>query len=365
MEKVRIGIIGTSPYAETMHFGNLQSHTAAEIAAVCGLDAPRVRELAARYSIPSTFSDWRELIRRGKLQAVIVAAPHDLHYPITMEALEAGLHVLCEKPLAMTAAHAREMTEKAASRSLINMCYFTWRWLPAYRHALQLVKDGYIGRLLNFEARYITGYARGDQDHWRNDPRHSLGVVAELGVHMIDLCRLFAGDLVRVCGRLGTFSSGRGAGGGARAAANDSAFCLLESTNGAHGTLHASAVAHTAERDQEQHIVLHGTDGTLEIEHIATRGASLRGARATEARIAPIEVPAALGVIAPDVPPWEAFTSLFRTQSIGTRHFVDCILAGTPAAPGFADGLKAQAVIDAVFESDATGKWVSLDGAGS
>ena len=124
-----------------------------------------------------------------------------------------------------------------------SVCYFTWRWLPAYRHALRLVQEGYVGRLLNFEARYITGYARGQDDHWRLDPRHSLGVVAELGVHMIDLCRLFAGDFVRVCGRLGVFH-GR---------ANDSAFCLLDCASGAQGMIQASAAAHTAERDQEQH----------------------------------------------------------------------------------------------------------------
>jgi len=93
---------------------------------------------------------------------------------------------------------------------------------------------------------------------------------------------------------------------------------------------------------------------------ISSRGTTIRGARAANREFVDLPVPADLGVIDPSKSPWEAFTALFRAQSIGTRLFVDSILAGTRAVPGFVDGWKAQTVIDAVFKSDASGQWVTL-----
>src|SRR5262245_49187467 len=112
-EKVRVGVVGTSWYADWMHLPNLKSHPHAEVAAICGRNPERAAEMAGKYAIPSVFTDYREMIEKGRLDAVVVSTPDDLHYPVTMAALEAGLHVLCEKPMALNAEQAREMEEKA------------------------------------------------------------------------------------------------------------------------------------------------------------------------------------------------------------------------------------------------------------
>ena len=86
------------------------------------------------------------MIEKGDLHAIEIITPDDLHYPMTMDALDAGLHVLCEKPLALNAAQAKEMYEKAEAAGVVHMTFFTYRWLPHYRYLKELVDEGYVGR---------------------------------------------------------------------------------------------------------------------------------------------------------------------------------------------------------------------------
>ena len=112
-DNVRIGIVGTSWWIDAMVGPALQSHPQAEMAAICGRNRSHAEEKATKYSIPQVYTDFREMLAQGRLDAVFVAAPDDLHSEITLAALDAGLHVLCEKPLAVTAQQALEMYAKA------------------------------------------------------------------------------------------------------------------------------------------------------------------------------------------------------------------------------------------------------------
>ena len=119
-DKVRVGVVGTSWFADLMHLPNLKSHVHAEIAAICGRNRDRAEEMARKYEIPLVYTDYREMIDKGDLHAVVIVTPDDVHYPITMDALDAELHVLCEKPLALDAAHAKRMYERAEAAT--NLC---------------------------------------------------------------------------------------------------------------------------------------------------------------------------------------------------------------------------------------------------
>ena len=141
--QVRVGMVGTSLWADTMHLPALKSHPQAEIVAICGRNQERTAEIAQKYNIPKIFTDYETLIRQSGAEALIVATPDDLHYPVTIAALESGLHVLCEKPLALHANQALEMYEKAAIANVKHMTYFTWRWLPYFQYLCPRTgKDG-------------------------------------------------------------------------------------------------------------------------------------------------------------------------------------------------------------------------------
>src|SRR5689334_12113054 len=112
-DKVKVGVIGTSWWVDLMYVPSFNSHPDARVVAICGRNAKRAREIAAKFGGATVFTDYRDLIAVDGVDAVVVAAPDDLHYPMTLAALDAGRHVLCEKPLAGNAEDAREMHRRA------------------------------------------------------------------------------------------------------------------------------------------------------------------------------------------------------------------------------------------------------------
>jgi predicted dehydrogenase len=308
------------------------------------------------------FTDYGELIQKGNLDAIVVASPDDLHYPMTMDALEAGLHVLCEKPMALNAQHAREMYEKAEGAGVKHMVLFTHRWKPHFRYLRRLVDQGFIGRCFHAQFRFLGGYGRQPEYMWRFDGRRANGILGDLGAHLIDFARLYVGEIAKVHAHLATFVERPGAEGQEPVPANDSALLTLQFDNGAQGTVQASAVAHQGDRDVELSVVLHGDAGTLESAWIYSgteASATVRGARHDEEQFRLLAVPDQMRQNVDEAD----FVGPFVKQSAGPRLFVDAILDDRPVSPNFYDGLKVQEVIDAALESHQSGTWVSLPGA--
>jgi len=357
--KVHVGVVGTSWYAEFMHFLTLRSHPQAELVAICGRNRERAEEMAAKYNIPKVFTDYKDMIQQSDLDAIIVAAPDDLHYEITMQALGAGLHVLCEKPLALTVQQAREMYEEAEKIKVKHMVMFTYRWLPFFRYVYGLINQGYIGRCYHCEFRYLMGHGRDKEYQWRFDQKRANGALADMGSHMIDMARWLVGDISRVSAQLGVFVDRPGIDGGQIDPSNDCAFMLVEFANGAHGMIHASAVAHIAERYMQQQVTLYGEAGSLEIDIPyggADAGAIIRVARNQDKQFQTLEVPESYWGEVSRSEPFDVFTK----QSAGTRFFIDAILANSSVTPTFYDGYKAQQVIEAAMESYRSGNGVTI-----
>ncbi|HUZ25254.1 MAG TPA: Gfo/Idh/MocA family oxidoreductase [Streptosporangiaceae bacterium] len=170
--------------------------------ALCGRDADAARAAARRLGWAAAETDWRALISRDDVQLVDICAPGDLHAQIAIAALDAGKHVLCEKPLASTEAEADAMAAAAArasARGVRSMTGFNYRRVPALALARRLVRDGRIGRLRHVRASYL-------QD-WLVDPAFPLtwrlqreqagsGALGDLGSHIVDLAQYLTGDLI-------------------------------------------------------------------------------------------------------------------------------------------------------------------------
>ncbi len=120
-EAVRVGLVGTSWWAEAMYLPALADHPVGHITAVCGRDLDRAHSVATQWSIPKAYNDWSAMIDSGECDAIIVASPNETHYEITMAALDRGLPVLCEKPLGMNVGEARKMAEAAHQSGTITM----------------------------------------------------------------------------------------------------------------------------------------------------------------------------------------------------------------------------------------------------
>ena len=359
-ERVRVGVVGTSWWADLAHLPGLRDHPGAEIAAICGRNRDRAEEMARKYGIPRVYTDYRAMMERGGLQALLVLVPDDLHHPIVMDALDARLHVLCEKPLALTVGQARAMYERAEAAGVRHMINYTYRWMPPFIHLRDLIAQGYVGRCYHCELRFVAGYARDARYRWRFDRRRALGTLGDLGSHLIDLAHWYLGDMARVSAHLATAVARQGPegdGGPVLDPANDSALLAVEFRDGTQGAIHASAVAHTDGVHQE--VALYGDGGTLSafVPIVGGSGrAEIRGARAEEPELRPLPIP---GELWGDVRPERPLDVLTR-HSAGARAFVDAILADRPASPSFHDGLKAQEVIEAALTSHEQGRWVAV-----
>ena len=320
--RLNIGMVGTSGYTQFVNLPVLSKHENVNIVAICGRNRTRAQEVAAEYGIPQVFTDYEEMFALPDLDAVINAAPDDLHYPMTMAALRAGLHVFGEKPMALNAQQAKAMLDAAEEAGVKHMIMFTWRFFPHYQYLQQLIADGYVGRNYHCHIRFLSNAGREKQYSWRYDPERSLGALGAIGSHMIHLAHFFQGDIRRVSAQLGSFVAREGIDGQLAPSANDTVVLMVEYANGAQGMIHVSMIAHLADRRRELHVSLHGELGTVELDWKvfgSEAQVTLRGARHDEEQFQTMPIPEAyLQGVAPG-----AILPVFEQHLVGPRLFVD------------------------------------------
>jgi predicted dehydrogenase len=361
-EKIRVGIIGTSYWADGFYLPSLKSHPNCQIKAICGRSRIPAEKLAKKYNIKQVFTDYRELLEKAEIDAVVIASPDDLHYPMVMDALDTDLHVLCEKPMALNALNAKEMVDKAKSTGVKHMVMFTNRWFPHYQYLKQLVDDGYLGQFYHAHIRQFSGSHKKPASYlWYYDARRSNGILSVAGSHLIDMLHWLVGTISNVNAHLFSFVERNGPDGKPMKSANDSAFLQLKFKNGGFGSIHISAVSHTAGGSIPKGIgiSLYGRDGTLESfgeagAHPPT--AKLMGIKVNQKSTRRLVVPAEYYGEASKGVPFE----VFHKNSAGPRLFIDAILYNTPLKPNFMDGYKVQKIIQAAMESDEKGRSVAV-----
>ena len=374
-EKVRVGIIGPSWWVNYWHLPALQNHPQAEIMAVCGAKSRDEAETKAKYGADvQIFTDIETMLDTVPLDAVVVCTPNDMHHPATMAALRRGLHVICEKPLALDAAQAREMAETAQANGLLGMANFPYRDNPNVQAFQRLVSEGYVGRMLHVSGQYHGGFGLHRAPGWRGlTARSGSGILGDLGSHLIALARYITGDeFAAVCAHMMTVLHDVDQAPGRIAlvrtedprtgARNDDACAFLaEFVSGAQGVFHTSWAATQGAYAQHQEIEVYGTTGRLHF--LANHsGTLLRGIPHGARRWETIAVE---GVVPPDDEHEEE--DYFRpgrlTPTSTTYRWIEAIAAGQPTlSPDFKDGLRAQQVIDAVLKAGAERRWVSVGG---
>ncbi|HEU5128520.1 MAG TPA: Gfo/Idh/MocA family oxidoreductase [Glycomyces sp.] len=225
-ESLRVGMVG---YA---FMGAAHSHAwrtaprffdlplAPRMTAIAGRDPERVAAAAAKLGWESSETDWRRLVERDDIDLIDICVPGDLHAEIAIAALEAGKHVLCEKPLANSVAEAERMTaaaEAAESRGAYAMCGFSYRRTPALSLAKRLVESGALGRVRHVRAQYLQDWLSDENAPltWRLDKSKSgSGSLGDIGAHVIDAAQWVAGaDITGVSAVLETFVQERPVGG--------------------------------------------------------------------------------------------------------------------------------------------------------
>ena len=372
-DKVRVGIIGPSWWVNYWHLPALQNHPRAEIAAVCGAKMRDEAETKAKYGANvQIFTELETMLDTVPLDAVVVCTPNDLHHPATMAALRRGLHVICEKPVAMDAAQAREMADTARANGLLGMANFPYRDNPNVQAFRRLVAEGYVGRILHVSGQYHGGFGLHRAPGWRGlTERSGAGILGDLGSHLIDLARYITADeFAAVCAHTMTVLHDveqepngvalvRTEDPRTQARNDDACAFLAEFASGAQGVFHTSWVATQGAYAQHQEIEIYGTEGRLHF--LANHsGTFLRGIPQGVRRWETIAVE---GVVPPDDAHDEEdyFRPSRLTPTSTTYRWIEAIATGQKTlSPDFEDGWQSQRVIDAVLRASAERRWVAV-----
>jgi len=355
-----------------------------DLRVLSGRDPVALADAAQRFGWRSTETDWTRLVTRDDVDLVDICTPGDTHADIAVAALDAGKHVLCEKPLANTVAEAQAMAaaaERAAGRGVLAMVGFTYRRVPAVALARRLVEQGRIGEVRHVRAQYLQDWLADPAAPmtWRLDKEKAgSGALGDIAAHVVDLTQYITGDRIRtVSGLLETFVHERplpargsatrlgGANGSAaatgRVTVDDTAAFLARFGDGAVGVFEATRAA--TGRKNAIRVEVNGSRGSLAFDfedmnvlqlYDATEPSDTAGFR----RILVTE---------PDHP----YTGHWWPpgHGLGYEHgfthqvvdLVTAIAAGRQPLPSFADGLQVQGVLAAVERSAAAGTWESTD----
>src|SRR5207244_6790128 len=171
------------------------------VVGVCGRDRERTRGGARRYGVPQAFDRWEDLIERARPEIVSIAAPPYLHRAIVERAVQAGAHVICEKPLAMNTADAQAIVAAVRDAGRVGMTMFNWRFSPALQRMHALIARGFLGRLWHVEAHWLGArwVDPAASPTWRMDRTQAgTGVLGDQGVHVADFVLWNFGRVARV-----------------------------------------------------------------------------------------------------------------------------------------------------------------------
>ena len=263
---IRVGILGCGKIAQVRHIPEYMANPDAEIAGFFDVDQNRCKEMAAKFG-GKAFESPEALLADPTIDAVSICAINHAHAELSIKALKAGKHVLCEKPMATTPEDCEEMVKVARETGKFLMIGQNQRLAKAHAVAKELLDQGLIGKVVTFR----TTFGHGGPETWSVDPgkntwffdkkRAAMGAMADLGVHKTDLIQFLLGQtVVRTTAHLSTLDK-RGADD-QLIGVDDNAVCIYEMSGGAVGTMTASWTYYGAE---DNSTVLYGTKGIMRI----------------------------------------------------------------------------------------------------
>ena len=332
---------------------------------------------AARYGFEESSTDWKAAVTRADIDAVDIVTPNDSHAQIAIAALEAGKHVMCEKPLARTGAEAKTMFEAARKAGTVNMVAFNYRRTPAVAQAKKYIEDGRIGKVLNFRGTYL-------QD-WSADPNGPLswrfqkeiagsGTIGDIGTHVVDFARYLVGEIEAVNAMVHNYiherpiqgntldklgaSDKSGGGPMGKVDVDDEMIAMLRFANGAVGSIEATRNAYG--RNNFLTFEVHGCKGSIAFNYermdelqvmFADDPADARGFRTVYTGPAHPNGDALWPIPALGI-------GYAETKIIECHDFFSAIANGTQVSPDFEDGWRTSAIADGILESGESQSWV-------
>lgn len=328
MKKVRWGVVSTAKIAREWVIPALHASENSELVAVASRDLNKADAFAHKTGIPQAYGSYEALFADPNIDAIYNPLPNNLHVPVSMQAMEAGKHVLCEKPLGMDSKDIQPLLDLAAKKpELVVMEAFMYRFHPQWIKIKNMVESGELGVINSVEADFT--YFNRDENNVRNKPGIGGGGLLDIGCYCISAARfIFNREPVRVNGLLDIdpdFQVDRHASG------------VLDFSPGM-ATFYCST-----QSDGSQMVKINGSKASLIVENPFYRR----------------DVPSKLLLRRGDTNE-EIIVGQFNHYVEQVNAFSTAVLSGSPAPTPLSDAVANMKVIEGIFEADKTGKWAVL-----
>jgi predicted dehydrogenase len=385
MKPLNIGIIGGGLIGRTHTVGYhmMKAFFAEEtrdvhLRMIAERDDAFAKETAERFGIPEWTGNWKELVSSDAIDLVFVCVPNDMHREIALETIARGKHIFCEKPLARTAAEAKEIVDAVERAGVTHGIGFNYRKAPAVLLIKRWIKAGQLGKLVGFRGSFVQDWGLDETGalSWRfNKKIAGSGSLGDLGSHVLDMARFLVGEISHVAGLLSTHITERpiGAGGlGHKAGSgavqmgkvdvDDICDVLLQFENGAQGSLVASRLAS-------------GKKNHFDFEIYGMKGAVyFDWERPNEVLLSTYDTPNERSGFTRvltggfDHPYGESLWPIpgmgigfGETFAVEMYEMLKAVEEGGSASPNFHDGLKINKLCDAIQKAANTKSWVAVE----
>jgi predicted dehydrogenase len=360
--RIRVGFIGTGGVTAYHHLPGLRLDPRVELTAICDTDPDLLKRRQEEWQVANATTDPEALCAGDTVDAVVIATPNDTHRPIALAAANGGKHIMCEKPLGLSAVEVREMYESARDARVVHMTAFTYRFAPSMRYLRHLLKTGGLGVPRHFRSQRFLDWPESSWGWRQYRARAGAGDLFDMTIHRIDFAIDLLGPIARVCGAVAQYATRERTADGKPCPPSDvdDWSCLIgEFANGATGVWEGTTLAKGYHRDGFGHewAEINGSEGSA-VYRLHEPNTILLGKTGSD--LAPVTVPAEFlkPIGSPRDPREGAPATVFRYDLMW--EFISAIVEQRAAVPSFYDGLNAQIVADAVLESHAKRAWVEM-----
>jgi predicted dehydrogenase len=361
-QPVRIGVIGAGAVTGYHHVPGIRLDPRAELVAICDADAALVERRKAEWGCPRGTTDAASLCNDPEVDALIIATPNFTHRELAIAASRAGKHVMCEKPLGLSAAEVREMYRAARDARVVHMTAFTYRFAPAIRYMRHLLRSGELGEPRHFRSQRFLDLPETSWGWRQYKDRAGAGDLFDMTIHRIDFAMDLLGPLARVCGAVARFAPRDRTADGAPCPPSDVddwSALIGEFASGAVGVWEGTTLAKGYGKGGFGHewAEINGSEASA-VYQLHEPNTVLFGKTGDD--LAPQAVPEEF--LKPAGSPRQVDdgepATVFRYDLVW--EFVSAIIERREAVPSFYDGLEAQIVADAVLASHAKHTWMEI-----